>query len=273
MAPKWATKPIKNLLLDINGVLYESGEEHAIKGSVEALNELIAHGFQFCLVTNECSTAQRKLVAKLNSFGYDCIDQSKIVSPAPVASQYLLEHNLRPRLHMCDGLMEDFEANMSRQADCDKPPNCLVLGDAVDKISRDYIDESLELMLKSPEPPQIITLGAGRYYKDGGRYRMDTGAYAAAFEFCLGTKALNVGKPSAEFFHEAMARVNGSLEDTVMIGDDVVSDVGGAQKLGMRGFLVRTGKYKQSDETSYSPDHVFENFREAVDEIIASQSS
>lgn len=34
MAHKWAEKPIKNILLDINGVLFESGEDHATEGSV-----------------------------------------------------------------------------------------------------------------------------------------------------------------------------------------------------------------------------------------------
>lgn len=35
----WQVKPIKNLLLDINGVLFESGEEYPIEGSVEAMKE------------------------------------------------------------------------------------------------------------------------------------------------------------------------------------------------------------------------------------------
>ena len=29
-----------------------------------------------------------------------------------------------------------------------------------------------------------------------------------------------------------------------MIGDDIVSDVGGAQSVGMKGVQVRTGKYR-----------------------------
>ena len=29
-----------------------------------------------------------------------------------------------------------------------------------------------------------------------------------------------------------------------MIGDDLINDVGGAQSAGMRGILVRTGKYR-----------------------------
>lgn len=37
MAADWAKKPIKNILLDINGVLFNSGEDFPIEGSVDAL--------------------------------------------------------------------------------------------------------------------------------------------------------------------------------------------------------------------------------------------
>ena len=29
-----------------------------------------------------------------------------------------------------------------------------------------------------------------------------------------------------------------------MVGDDIIHDVGGAQKMGMKGLQVRTGKYR-----------------------------
>lgn len=269
----WAQKPIRNILLDINGVLFESGEDHAIAGSVEAMNLLKQHGFRFCLVTNECTTAKRLLARKLNNFGYDFIEHQHIVSPAPVACRYLQRENLVPRLHIWDGVAEDFGPVLSRlqgYPQQPKQPNCLVVGDIMDKLSRDFMDESLEMMLNSPEPPRIVSLGAGRYYKDAGHLRMDTGAYVAAFEFCLGVEAINFGKPTEAFFREALDVVGGQPDDTIMIGDDIVSDVGGAQKLGMRGFLVRTGKYKKSDETErgVTADFVFDNLKQAMEMII-----
>ena len=41
-----------------------------------------------------------------------------------------------------------------------------------------------------------------------------------------------------------------AAEEVVMVGDDVVSDVGGAQKAGVRGVLVRTGKYRHASSSS-----------------------
>jgi len=225
------------------------------------------------LVTNECTTAKRLLAKKLNGFGYDSVQPTNIISPAPAACQYLLDNNLRPRLHVWDGVLEDFDPVMKKLNSEHRgtwQPNCLVVGDVMDKISRDYMDESLQTMLDCPEQVHIVSLGAGRYYKDSGRLRMDTGAYVSAFEYCLGVKAVVLGKPTGEFFNQALVKVGGKAEDTIMIGDDIVSDVGGAQNLGMRGFLVRTGKYKPSDETErgVKPDAVFDNLKDAIENIV-----
>lgn len=214
------------------------------------------------------------LSEKLNHFGYDCVNPDKIVSPAPAACRYLLKHNLRPRLHTWDGVREDFEPVLERLRGSSEAPNCLVVGDVMGKLSRDYMDESLETMLTCPERPHIVSLGAGRYYKDSGRLRMDTGAYVAAFEYCLGVKAVILGKPTKAFFQDALQVVGGTPEDTIMIGDDIVSDVGGAQQMDMRGFLLRTGKYKRSDEIDREviADGVFDNLEQAVEVIIRESS-
>ncbi|UCE87847.1 MAG: HAD hydrolase-like protein, partial [Deltaproteobacteria bacterium] len=46
-----------------------------------------------------------------------------------------------------------------------------------------------------------------------------------------------------------------------MIGDDIEGDVRAAQALGMRGILVRTGKFRAADlERDVAPDAVLDSF-------------
>lgn len=235
------------------------------------------------MVTNECTTAKRLLAEKLNRFGYDCVTPANIISPAPAACEYLLKMGYRPRLHVWDGVLEDFKLVLDKYAseiNLEKSwqPDCLVVGDVMGKLNREFVDESLEIMLNcTSKKPSIVSLGAGRYYKDSGKLRMDTGAYVKAFEYCLDVQAYNIGKPSEEFFKQALNVVKGCPDDTIMIGDDVISDVGGAQQMKMRGFLVRTGKYKPIDETGarggLKPDDVFDNLAEAVDKILSARKS
>lgn len=123
--------------------------------------------------------------------------------------------------------MEDFEAALQRPLD-KQEANCLVVGDCMSKIDRDFMDSSFEALARM-EKPLILSLGAGRYYKDCGRLRLDTGAYVAAFEYSLGLKAINFGKPSEPFFKEALNIIGGDVTSTIMIGR------GDAQKLGSKG--------------------------------------
>ncbi|MGA7305137.1 MAG: HAD-IA family hydrolase, partial [Rhodothermales bacterium] len=53
-----------------------------------------------------------------------------------------------------------------------------------------------------------------------------------------------IGKPSAPFFHAAAADMGLTPSRTAMVGDDIESDVGGAQKAGLAGILVKTGMYR-----------------------------
>ena len=52
-----------------------------------------------------------------------------------------------------------------------------------------------------------------------------------------------------------------------MVGDDISSDVGGAQKCGLRGVLVRTGKFTPSNENHpvVKPDFIADNLSQAVE--------
>jgi ribonucleotide monophosphatase NagD (HAD superfamily) len=54
-----------------------------------------------------------------------------------------------------------------------------------------------------------------------------------------------------------------------MVGDDVASDVVAAQEVGIRGVLVRTGKYLPGDQEKAArpPDHVLGSFADLPDLI------
>jgi len=71
---------------------------------------------------------------------------------------------------------------------------------------------------------------SSKYYKEGNELVLDLGAYTAALEYACDTKAIIMGKPSKEYYSAAIESMNLKPEDVVMIGDDINSDIGGAQK-------------------------------------------
>ncbi|GLC64789.1 hypothetical protein PLESTF_000207700 [Pleodorina starrii] len=110
---------------------------------------------------------------------------------------------------------------------------------------------------RAPGPLTLISLGKGRYYKDSDGYSIDVGPFTSAIEFATDTKAVVLGKPDPLIFCLAARSLGLEPEEVVMIGDDVRGDVGGAQAAGLRGVLVRTGKFRQHDlSVGITPDAV-----------------
>jgi HAD superfamily hydrolase (TIGR01458 family) len=91
----------------------------------------------------------------------------------------------------------------------------------------------------------LIALQKNRYWETAAGLSLDAGPFVAALEYGSGTPAEVVGKPSPAFFELALRELGVSADRAAMVGDDVEADVGGAIDAGLRGILVRTGKYRE----------------------------
>ncbi|XP_066046854.1 phospholysine phosphohistidine inorganic pyrophosphate phosphatase isoform X4 [Chamaea fasciata] len=233
----WA-RAVRGLLLDVSGVLYDSGADGGvpIAGSAEAVRRIKASGLKLQLCTNETQATRENFVRKLRALGFD-VSVGEVTAPAPAACRLLRERGLRPHLLVHDDLIPEF-------AEVDKTnPNCVVLGDAAENFTYANLNEAFRLLV-GMEKPVLISLGKGRYYKETDGLKLDVGAYMKALEYACDVQAEVVGKPAKSFFESALAELGVPAEQAIMIGDDIVSDVGGAQQCGMRALQVRTGKYR-----------------------------
>ena len=147
-------------------------------------------------------------------------------------------------------------------------PDSVVIGDAVDEFSFKNINQAFQIIVEHNCP--FYSLGKGKFYREDGKLQLDVGPYAALLEFATDKPAIVVGKPSPDFFQAALNDMDVLATEACMIGDDIVSDVGGAQNCGLQGILVRTGKYRASDENhpKVKPDKIVDNLLEIVDLIL-----
>jgi ribonucleotide monophosphatase NagD (HAD superfamily) len=77
------------------------------------------------------------------------------------------------------------------------------------------------------------------------KYKIDMGAITAALEYISDKKAEVFGKPSNLLFNTIKDKFNVSLNEIMIIGDDIEFDVILPIKLGVHGILVKTGKYNR----------------------------
>ena len=86
----------------------------------------------------------------------------------------------------------------------------------------------------------------------------------AGLEYAAQVEAEIVGKPTAAYFEAALADLDSTPSEAVMVGDDVEADIGGAKQVGMRGVLVRTWKFRPAalEEADPQPDAVIGSIAE-----------
>ena len=106
----------------------------------------------------------------------------------------------------------------------------------------------------------IIALHRNTRFQTETGPALDMGAFIVGLEAAAGIEIPVIGKPAATFFHSALAALGSDANETAMVGDDIESDVLGAQAVGMVGVLVRAGKFRSSDldRQPIPPDYVID---------------
>jgi HAD superfamily hydrolase (TIGR01458 family) len=149
------------------------------------------------------------------------------------------------RLLLADNVKEDFSAF----AQSDTKANFIVIGDIGDAWTYQMLNEIFASLMRGAK---LIAIHKNRFWQTERGLQMDIGAFVSALEYAGNTTAMIIGKPSADFFDIAIADMHLNANEVLMIGDDIDSDIGGAQSVGIKSVLVRTGKYRE-DYAATSP--------------------
>lgn len=228
-----------NLVIDVTGTIVDD-EWNPIDRAVEAVNGINNDPeVDYCLLSNVTTKSRKGIHERLINIGFK-VNLEQIITPAIIAQDYILKHNLNIQLFVSKELNnEDFNKINTTS----KPIDGVLLGDI--PYSSDEMEEILNIILNGAD---IYVLGNNRIYKKDGRYKIDIGSWAKCLEYATRKKITrNFGKPSKQIFEYAAELLNTNLHRCVVIGDDVEADVNGALKYGAKGVLVQTGKFREND--------------------------
>ena len=243
------------LCLDVDGTLTDGVRGPALPGSVETARALRAT-HEVRLVTNTTSVPHANLAAFL-------IEQELLDAPGHLWTPVLVARaELPPRGHDSGILIADPTQRPEYAWFREDPrgPAVLLATEAHEWRVADFQPAFRRLL----DGAVFYALTQNRYFRKGGELVTDVGAIAALLAYAAGGEAVTLGKPSRSLF-EAVAREAGAkLSDLVMVGDDAEFDVAAPMALGLRGVLVRTGKYRAGDETraSRAPTVTLDSIRE-----------
>jgi HAD superfamily hydrolase (TIGR01458 family) len=244
---------IDGVLLDIDGVLAVSWDP--LPGGIEALAWLHSHDVPFRLITNTTTKTRADLAETLRSAGFDVRDE-EIVTAVVATAEYLRAHHDGDVVYvLSDGdATDDLRGiELGRVDDAD----VIVLGGAYDGFTYPNLNRVFRQLM---DKAVLIGMHRNLYWLTTEGLQLDAGAFISGLEEATGRRAVICGKPTKPYFESALAVLGVAAERAVMVGDDIVSDVQGAQEVGIRGALVKTGKFLPGDleKVSGSPDFVLD---------------
>jgi phospholysine phosphohistidine inorganic pyrophosphate phosphatase len=250
--------PPSAYLLDLDGTLYVAGA--AIPGAVDTVDRLRRAGTPFRLVTNTTSRSRAKIVERLIGYGFTV--RREEVFTATLAGVELLRQAGHRRVapFVPAGALEDMSGldlvGGTSGVAGDGPVDAVVLGDLGEGWTYRLMQEAFERVTAGA---MLLALSRDRYWHQGDRLALDAGPFVAALEYATGTTAVIAGKPSPAFFAAAVRSLGaGEGGRIAMVGDDLWSDVQGAQRAGLEGWLVRTGKFRDEAlrQSSITPNRI-----------------
>lgn len=239
------------ILFDLDGVIYQG--EQVLPGALQTLAWVRRQEIPHLFVTNTSSRPRDAIVTRLAAMGIR-VTAEQLLTPPVVAMHWLESQQAGPvALFVAPATRAEFAHCEALPDDAESGATALVVGDMGAGWDFATLNRAFRLLMDGE--PALLALGMTRYWRAQDGLRLDVGAMVSALSYATGRDPVVLGKPSASFFQAALDRLEIAADQVLMIGDDIIGDVQGAQRAGLRGALVRTGKFREGDlELGVMPD-------------------
>lgn len=225
---------VRLALLDLDGTVYVGSRP--VPGAVDAVASLRRLGVGVRFVTNTDSVTPEALCGRLAGLGIEAA-ASEVLTPVVLARRLFDGLDSPSVLAVAaPGIRELLASWLAAPG---APATHVLVCDPSYGATYDDLDAAFRAVRGGAE---LIATQVARFARRDDGEHLDTGGFVRLLEYATGERARVLGKPSPDFFRLALDAAGVAPELAVMVGDDLAADVAGAQAVGVRGVLVRTGK-------------------------------
>ena len=268
------TRRFGGYVFDLDGTLYLG--ERLLPGAAETVAAIRARGARIAFLTNKPIETPATYAAKLTALGIPA-EARDIVSSTDALLRYLLAHAPGARLL---AVTEPLLVAMLRDAGFDVVDPTEDPGAAMPTATAADIDVVVVAWDRTFDYAKLVA--AFRAVRAGARIVAtnpdpfcpdpdgdlpDCAAMLAAIEASTGARAeAIVGKPSPHMAATLLDRLDLPADDTILVGDRLLTDVRMAREAGMASALVLTGATPAGDlaGASITPDYVLGGVAEVL---------
>ena len=228
------TKTPKAFLIDLDGTLYFKNKP--CPGAIDTVNYLREQKYQLRFLTNTTAKTPKMLYEQMQALGFD-IPEKEIFNATYACLLYLRSHPGARCHFMVDDSVKAFFKEVPTSC---KSPDFVVVGDYGAGFDFHALNHAFRLLMGGAE---LIGLQKSPYWFSAEGIFLDCGAFVTLLEYASNKTAKIMGKPSELFFKIALDNLQLPPSEVIVVGDDITSDIVGAQRMKMRSTLVRTGKF------------------------------
>jgi len=254
-------RSLRVFFFDLDGVLAVGKVRPHYLGGKEVVRRLKDSGRKTFVLTNNSTGTRKEVYLKLKRLGF-AFQLNEILTSSYLTARYLTRRFGKARFSLIgeNGLRHELEAAGHRASD---KPQVVVVG--LDRrLTYDKLNGALRFLRTGAA--LVGTYGGAVYMSDTGA-ALSAGPIIRALEFASGKRAAMIGKPSPRMFQLALQLAKEEASRAVMVGDQLETDILGAQRAGVHTILVLTGVETRETiaRSKTKPDEVIEN----VDAIAA----
>jgi len=225
-------RPYALYLFDLDGTVYRGRQP--VPHAPATITELLRRGAGVRYLTNNSAARPVQVSAMLNHMGIACKPEW-VIGSGQIAAQ---ECRTRREVYVVG---EDALRQTLRDAEVplgDREPDTVLVG-ICRHITYEILDTASTFVRQGSE--FLATNRDATYPLEGGRLQPGAGAIVAAIEVASGRSPRVLGKPAPDMVSAALQGTDIAIEDAVMVGDRLDTDIACGQNAGCDTFLVLTG--------------------------------
>lgn len=254
----------KGYLLDLDGTIYRGKE--AIPGAGEFVSYLKKEQIPYLFLTNNSAASPLAVAHRLQAMGIEAEEKDVYTSSMATATYLREQAPAGTPVYVIgeDGLREQLQAagyTITAEA-----PRYVICG-----IDRSFSYEKLTVAARAIRAGAVLlaTNADAALPTEEGLFP-GNGSLVAAVSVASATKPIVVGKPESIIVRYALEKLGTKEGDTLIVGDNLYTDIEAGANSGLDSLLVLTGysTRQEADNHRVKPTHIAEDLTEWLHHLL-----